>query len=66
VEPRGELQRFTVELDAGLGQPSDGVEHFVQVSDRVMLAVGLRPAGKQVLSQFLGQVRRHVLSVASG
>jgi hypothetical protein len=36
------------------------------VSDRVMLAVRLRPAGQQVLSQFLGQVHRHVPSVAPG
>jgi hypothetical protein len=36
------------------------------VSDRVMLAVRLRPPGKQVLSQFLGQVRGHVPSVPPG
>jgi hypothetical protein len=57
VEPRGELDGLPVEVDARLGQQSDRIEHLVQVSDRAVLAVRLRPAGQQVLSQFLGQVR---------
>jgi hypothetical protein len=50
VEPCGELDGLPVELDARLGQQPDRVEHLVQVSDRVMLAVRLGPAGQQVLS----------------
>jgi hypothetical protein len=66
MEPRRELNGLPVEVDAGLGQQSYRIEHLAQVSDRVMLAVRLRPAGQQVLPQFLGQVHRHVPSVAPG
>ena len=47
MEPRRELDGLPVEVDAGLGQQSDRIEHLVQVSDRVMLAVRLRPAGNR-------------------
>jgi len=66
VEPRGELHRLTIELDTRVGQQSDSVEHLVQVSDGVMLAVGLRPSGQQVLAQFLGQMGGHLPSVPPG
>jgi hypothetical protein len=36
------------------------------VSDGVMLAVGLRPSGQQVLAQFLGQMGGHLPSVPPG
>ena len=60
VEPSGELDGFPVEHDAGVGQQCDRSEHLVQVSERVLPAMRLRPARQQVLSQFPGQVRGQI------